>query len=331
MPRYLARIGDWLLVQAERRLPALTRLKQPEPLPLTLTRHRIYVLPTRFGLGFAALLAVLGIGALNYDNNPALILAFMLASSAHTGLLIAFLGLRGLRLVDVEAAPVHAGEMLAMRFHFNASETRRRLGLCLTRGAQTRFFDLHDETDHVVELQVPTAQRGWMRVDRVSVSIRRPLGMFVAWSWLHPDRRVLVYPRPEQAAPPLPLLGQLGTPRRARGPDESVHGLREYRSGDALRTIAWKRSAQTGQLQVKEFETPRGQDVVLDWQQLGGLDTESRIRRLTRWLLDAEQRGARSTLKLPGQSFGPARGDLHLHACLACLATFRLDGPEHEA
>ncbi|MGH8122583.1 MAG: DUF58 domain-containing protein, partial [Rudaea sp.] len=44
----LARRWSNLLILAERRLPALTRLKQPETLPIVLDRHRIYVLPTRF-------------------------------------------------------------------------------------------------------------------------------------------------------------------------------------------------------------------------------------------------------------------------------------------
>ena len=72
MPRVLAAMRSRLLAVAERRLPALTRLRLPEPVPLTLHRRRIYVLPTAFGLGFAVLLLVMLLGALNYGNNPAL-------------------------------------------------------------------------------------------------------------------------------------------------------------------------------------------------------------------------------------------------------------------
>ncbi|MCB1552205.1 MAG: DUF58 domain-containing protein [Xanthomonadales bacterium] len=327
------RPGLWsrLLAVAERRLPALTRLKQPEALPLVLNRHRIYVLPTLHGVAFGSLLVVLGVGALNYDNNPALILGLMLASTAHTGLLMGFLGLRGLRLRDVDAQPVHAGEVLTMRFHFDAVESRRRAGLCLRRDGAVRHFDLPAEAGRMVEVPVPTRERGWLRAGRVSLSMRRPFGMFVVWSWLHPDRRVIVYPRPERSAPPLPLRGDVGAPRRTRGPDESFHGLRDYRSGDALRTIAWKRSAQSGQLQVKEFETPRGQEVVLRWAELDGLAVEPRISRLTSWLLEAEHRGMRSTLVMPDAVLGPARGDAHLHACLSRLALHGREDAAHEA
>ena len=44
------RLRARLLAVAERRLPALTRLRRAEPLPIRLDRRRIYVLPTGFGL-----------------------------------------------------------------------------------------------------------------------------------------------------------------------------------------------------------------------------------------------------------------------------------------
>ena len=48
-----------LLRRAERRLPALTRYRRPENLPIELHRRRIYIVPTGFGLGFSVLLLVM--------------------------------------------------------------------------------------------------------------------------------------------------------------------------------------------------------------------------------------------------------------------------------
>ncbi|GIX36106.1 MAG: membrane protein [Lysobacteraceae bacterium] len=318
--------GPWrallerLLQAAERWLPALTRLRQPEALPILLHRRRLYVLPTAFGLGLGLLLAVMTLGALNYDNNPALILAFALASAAHTSLLQGYLALRGLRLAAVHAEPVHAGETLALQCHFDAVEPRERRGLELRREGRSAFFSLPRDGGTVVTLQVPTRQRGWMAVGRIGVRTRRPLGLFVVWSWLHPQARVLVYPRPEAQAPPLPSPASEGRPQRRRSPHEDLHGLRDYRRGDPVRIIAWKRSAQAGRLVVREFETPAGRDVVLDWQALAGLGREQRIARLTRWLLEAERLGLRSELRLPHGRFGPDLGPRHRHRCLRELA-----------
>nr|WP_225444356.1 DUF58 domain-containing protein [Pseudomarimonas arenosa] len=169
-------------------------------------------------------------------------------------------------------------------------------------------------------LRVPTQRRGWIRVGRIKLSVRRPLGLFVAWSWLHPSYRALVYPAIEAHGPPLPHSSQAGTAQPRRSPQEEIRGLRDYRVGDPMRTVAWKRSAQTGRLLVREFESPTGRDTLLDWQTLSGLDDEARIRRLTRWLIEAERLGLRSELRVPGATIGPDSGNLHLHRCLSRLA-----------
>jgi len=319
-PGALQRLWQWLQARAERRLPALTRLRAPESLPIVLHRRRIYVLPTRFGLFFGVLLAAMGLGALNYNNNPALILCFLLASAAHTSLLQSYLALRGLRLCEIAMPPVHAGEPLRVTLRFDGVEPRRRPGLVLRDAQGSHSFAVPAQGLGEVSISLPTEHRGWLTVGRLALSVRRPLGLFVCWSWIHPAPRALIYPRPEANAPPLPGSGPEGKPRRGRGLDEQVHGLRDYRSGDPLRTIAWKRSAQLGRLTVREFEIPQGQDAVLDYDALGSLPPEARIRRLTRWVLDAERRGLRCELRVPGERIGPGRGAAHVQACLRCLA-----------
>ena len=81
---------------AERRLPALTRYRQPEPLPIELHRRRIYIVPTGFGIGFAMLLLVMLVGALNYANNAALLLTCLLGAASATSMLVAFIHRRPL-------------------------------------------------------------------------------------------------------------------------------------------------------------------------------------------------------------------------------------------
>ena len=50
----------------------------PDTLPLTLSRRRLYILPTRAGLGFGILLLLMLIAGLNYANSTALFLTFLL-------------------------------------------------------------------------------------------------------------------------------------------------------------------------------------------------------------------------------------------------------------
>src|SRR5690606_23621734 len=82
--------------RARARFDRWVRRRAPATLPVRFDRHTIYVLPTRFGAFFCALLATMGLGALNYNNNPALLLCLVLAGAAVAGLLHAQLQLAGL-------------------------------------------------------------------------------------------------------------------------------------------------------------------------------------------------------------------------------------------
>lgn len=308
-----------LLQFAERRLPALTRYRKSEALPIQLHARRIYILPTAFGMLFGSMLVVMLLGALNFGNNAALLLTFALAGAVQISLPRTVRHLDRIELSAVRANAVHAGEDTVLRLHLRALDGRRRVRLSIASGSRSHRFDLAEDAP-VPSLGVPTHRRGWLAVGRLTLSTTFPFGLFRAWSVLHPEARVLVYPRPETHAPPLPrhaaqapgaLLGVTG---------DDWHGLREYRGGDATRLIAWKASARQDRLLVREYETPRNDELVLDHAALGGLDAEQRIARLTRWVLDAAAANLSYRLILPTQSLGPARGEEHLAACLRELA-----------
>jgi uncharacterized protein (DUF58 family) len=302
------------------RLQAWARPRHPETLPVQFDRRRVYVLPTRFGLFFALLLLAMWLGALNYNNNPALMLGLLLAGAANTSLLAAHLQLTGLQVGAIDAEPVPAGATLEVRLHVRADPGRARRGLRVECEGATDVLSLVDGAGQAI-LGVPTRQRGWLDLERVTISTTRPLGLARAWAHVWPDAPLLVYPTPESPAVPLPEGSGANALARLRPSGDDVHHLRSYRRGDARRAIAWKPSARRDTLLVREYEQPIGADVVLDWRQLSGLDYEARIRRLARWVDEAEREGRRYRLELPGQApLGPDSGPQQRHACLRALA-----------
>jgi uncharacterized protein (DUF58 family) len=299
---------------------ALVRPRHPEPLPVRIGRKRIYVLPTGFGLFVTVLIAAMLMGGLNYNNNPALLFSFLLAAVAHNSLVHSHLLLSGVRLKALHADPVFAGQPLRIRLRFDADGGRERPGLEVLGAQGQCAFSLPANQEHEAVLEVPTHRRGWLDPGRLRLSTVRPLGLARAWSWLKPDTKLLVYPALDPEAPPLPeALGDGDSPRtRAHG--EQPHHLREYRAGDMPRQIAWKASARADRLLVREYEAAVARDIHLDWDATGNLPHETRIRRLARWVVEAERSGSRYSLRVPGQSITPGRGPEHRHACLRALA-----------
>jgi len=302
-------------------LQHLARPRHPEHLPRRFDRRRIYVLPTRFGLFIAVLLSAMLLGALNYNNNPALLLALLLATVSIASAISAHLQLSALQVDAVSAEPVTAGAPLRLRISLSRNDTRARRGLQVEHGGVAAFGHLVDSDQIEVDLDLPTHQRGWFDLERIRIATTQPLGLVRAWSWVWPETPLLVSAAPEPHAPALPESGGDPLHTRVHASGDELHQLRPYRAGDPTRSIAWKHSARRDTLLVREYEKPVGVEIVLDWRQLSPLPAEARIARLAHWVDLAEREGRRYTLTLPGQPvLGPGNGSAHHHLCQRALA-----------
>lgn len=309
-----------MLAALRQRVSAWIRPRQSEALPVTLDRHRIYILPTGFGLFIALILGAMLLGALNYNNNPALLLGFLLASTAVLSLHATHLTLSGVRLRAAHALAVHAGEPLLLKLLLESDGARDRNGLVLELDGSRAVVRVVDGLPAHADLVLPTQSRGWMSVGRITVSTTQPLGLARAWAYFWPQPRLLVYPRLEAQAPPLPSHAGMGTRNRVRAQGDELHHLRDYRHGDPPRQIAWKASARGERLLVREYESRSDRVLRLHWDALPGMAIEARISRLARWVVEADRIGARYQLILPSTTLGPAQGHAHRHACLRALA-----------
>ena len=303
------------------RFALMARPRAAESLPVKLDRRRVYVLPTRFGLFFAALLFAMLLGGLNYNNNPALLLALLLSATGLASLMAAHLQLSGLRVDVISGEPVPAGSPLIVNIALSADDNRHRRGLQLRFGETQGKASLSPGEPAVALLPLQTHRRGWIDLGRIRISTTQPLGLALAWSWVWPDAPLLVYPAPEQQGPPLPVGDGNASHSRLHPAGDDVHHIRGYRPGDARRAIAWKPSARRDTLMVREYEQPLATVVDLDWAVLAQLPNEHRISRLAHWVDLAEREGRRYRLRVPGQPvLGPAQGTAHRHLCLRALA-----------
>lgn len=297
--------------------PGLARGRQPEALPVTLDRRRIYIVPTRVGFGFAVLVFTMAAGALNYQNNSALLLTCMLGATLASSMLLTWRGLHNLTLRSAHADHGFCGARLPVHLAF-ADDGRTRLGLAITLDGITQPCPLARGVGRAT-VTVATERRGWMPLPRMQLSTTLPFGLFRAWSWITADQQVLVYPRPlRDVRPPAHSDDHQ---HRITGGDEFA-GLRDYHPGDPIRHVAWKASARHDHLMVREFEraTP-GQPLRFDWNALTGIDRETRISRLTAWVSDAYA-AAHPWILIPEdrRTLGPANDAAHYHRCLTTLA-----------
>lgn len=316
------RPASWWRSLIHRRLPRLLPGGRDERLPQTLHRHRIYILPTGYGLFFGALVFVMLLGSLNYNNNLALMLTFLLGGMLLIVPVHTYRNLAGLRAVSCRAAPVFAGRKVRFRLLLSNPGSRPRAAIRAWNGDDEDRVNLEAEGEGLLALTRETHRRGYLGAGRVRLFTEFPMGLFHAWTWLDEPGRTIVYPLPARAGVPLPPAS--GGDRRGltrEEDDEEFAGIRDYRPGDPARLIAWKALARTDTLKSKVFQSPAGSTLWLDFTMAHG-DTETRLSMLTRWVLDAETRGLRYGLRLPGVTIPPGRLGEHRDQCLRALALF---------
>ena len=290
--------------------------------PFELAYRHIFVLPTTFGWGFGAMLVFMALGGLNFNNNMALILVFLLGTIAQLTTLIAYRNLSGLKIESIYSEPVFCGQDAQFRIFVTNRDERRRFALQAGFREPQDCMDLEANGQDSLVLRHATAKRGWLEMPSFRIETRFPLGLFRAWSWIFPRTRCLVYPAPAKMAPPLPKTGKGQTGRASTGDGDDVHGLRKYQAGDPLQRIAWRASARHDELYSLEFETPREDAVELDWNALRGQDVESRLSVLTAWVIAADHKQLAYSLKIPGVLVAAANGPAHRSRCLEALALF---------
>jgi len=296
-----------------------------------LTQRRIYIIPTRQGFALAFVLVLMLLGDINYNLSLGYVLTFLLAMMAVMSMLHAFRNMAQLQVRAGHVEPVFATESARFVFHFhnNSRLDRYRINLHDMQGHST-VFDVAALGHSEVILNIPSIRRGWLTTGRVALYTHYPLGLFHAWSYLHFDTRCLVYPKPLSHAPLPPGNTPDGAGKRAIAGDEDFSGLRKYVPGDALQRIAWKVFAREQGLQVKQFSTPLGEELWLDYSAAAGLDDEEKLARMANWVLEAEAQELRYGLRLPDGELPANLGAAHRDECLRRIALFNLpqqDGP----
>lgn len=300
--------------------------------PGGLQRRRVYIFPTRQGILFGVVLLVMLVGAINYSNSMAYLLAFTLGSVFLVAMLHTYRNLRGL-ILNVKPAPAvfaggearypllldnrGGGERIGLRV-FPAPRHGRRLA------PEGHAIDIPPAQLQQDDIAVAAPVRGLLRAGRVRVESSWPLGLFRAWSYLDSGAVAVVYPRPA-GNPYLPEFNADSADHQAgsQGGTDDFLGFRPYRPGDSIRNIDWKALAREQGVLLKRFSGSGLRRLTLHWDQTAHLpDPERRLSQLCLWVVEAERQGLDYGLEIPGTRLPVDHGEHHERRCLETLATY---------
>jgi len=316
------RLTDWM-----------AQPREPEAGAIVLVQRRIFILPTRSGIVFAVVLLMMLLGSINYTLSLGFVLTFLLVAMVFNATLHTFRNLSQLSVTPGRVRAVFAGEHA--QFSINVVNPGRldRYSIGIARAGRAQdgddYADIPAGQTATLKVSIPAEKRGVLACGRLTLFTRYPLGLYYAWSYVHPDMRCIIYPRPTPPGLPLPSAeATRGNGATLGKGQEDFAGLRPYHLGDSSRHIAWKAAARGQGLLTKQFSGQAASEIWLGWDMLPArMSVEEKLSRLTRWVLDAHAQGVVYGLRLPGITIDMAMDEAHRDRCLEALALFNLDAP----
>lgn len=310
-------------------------LKQRKPAKVQIFKQRLlYILPTKAGWVFGALVLVLLIGSLNFRVNLGFILTFLLFA---TGLIAIYLSHQNVRGVEIQIYPkdnvfCQRSAVFHIELHnpndYKRKPNRYNLQLSYLQKDTTQILSWQalgqlsvDPTQHTpLELTIPTSKRGTIQAPLIRLESVYPFGFWRVWGYFVPDASLVVYPKPEQEAQTNTYL-----PNTPEEPDD-FSGIRPYQAGDRSSRIVWKLFLRTGKLFSRLYESSdskNAEDLIFDYNALPAyLGKEERLSRLCRLIIEAHQHQLNYTLRLPHHKDLTGEGAQHQRLCLTALALF---------
>lgn len=305
----------------------LARIKRRDPpvkSPLRLHHRRIFVLPTGSGFGYATVVLAILVGAINYTSSLGFMLAFLLIGLGVIAMLYSFRNVNQIEIYVGAALPVFAGEVAQFPITLKVCDRLERYALQIDNYSNVvSGIDIAAHSSTALTLSQPCPKRGVQYLDRFTIRTQFPLGLVRPWAPLHIDARCLVYPHPLPAGPlPISNTNSLRGSGATRELNDDFYAVREYQSGDSLRSIHWRSLAKGLEPMTRQFSGEATADEL--WLNGDHFNSgiEDTLSRLTQWVIDAEISGHRYGLKYRELQIVPAHGSAHLNRCLEALALY---------
>ena len=292
--------------------------RQPASDTVVLSQKVIFILPSRYGLWFVLLTALLYLLGTNYQNNLILLLSYLMLSLFLLCIVLTYQNMNGLTLQCSAPAELFCDNPGYINIRADNSSNHYMLRVNILGHTMIRLPALTDS----LALPITPLQRGRYTLPRIKISSDFPFGLWRSWSYVGLKQEFWVYPAPLSVSQPFGAVAQQADKNQQNDNEAAIDNLAPYRSGDSLRYLLWKRLARDPSNPVirQQQQSPQ---VMPDWVVVPALSGDALERALSiacQQLLELEQNGNLYGLKLPAVTISQAQGPAHLRRCLQELA-----------
>ncbi len=235
---------------------------------ISMKRTRKHVEVPLAGLIFAAVTGFVFLAAINSQTNLLFICFGVMLGCLFLSMYVSDRMLCKLQVTRHVVDHAAAGERIDVHYEitnakrywptFAVNITEAGMGDRLLQVPEGYCMHLASRQTQTVMAHMIPRKRGLLELQKIRISCGFPFGFITRIVYLQAPQKIVIYPRMGTLGRQVLLRAResatMGTMTSAsRGGQDEFYGLREYRMGDPVRAIHWKRSARTGDLVIREL------------------------------------------------------------------------------
>lgn len=312
----------------------------PDDDSLLLTHKNVFIMPTRFGMLFLGLLAILFVLGTNYQNNPILLLCYFLLGVLFWALFQCFFNLHKTQFELTSCQDHFLGEqgtfLILISNRQSPPSQNRPMQLQLWHDKTRLLTEIIPGTDNQLRCHFSLPKRGRHTLPKLKIRSEFPFGLIQAWSYLRPSQQVWVYPKPQSGGWQFAEYegnqdhsSEQQNTHQSENSERQFDGIRGYIPGSPMSQVAWKQYAkqQQGDYLLKDFVGENKHAVALTFASVRATDLETKLSVLTQACLDLQRDAVPFALNLEGFGGEPINietgiGEQHVQHCLKTLASY---------
>lgn len=290
--------------------------------------QQLYIVPTLDGIKLAFLNVTLLVIGLVYANNYVLLFNFILFCLFLGSMYYTHFNLQGLELISAKTSPLHVNDkgVLTLQFKTTSGLGHYFLGLRL----QNNLIDLQDKnftfsfeanSQNTLKVDVPIKGiiRGDLVISRLCIETLFPFHLFRCFVYFKHHLRIVVYPERKNLE-----IHHAQTIQEEKHDEGDDFTLNNFKPGDPLKRVHWKKLAQTNHWYSKKLNTPNSNPIMLSLtgDHLSKLDLENQLSSLCFALYQSHYQNIKYGLTLGNIIIAPDHSSFHLKNCLRALANY---------
>ncbi len=306
----------------------------------SLDHTNIFIFPSRFGVLFLLLCALLFLLGTNYQNNLMLLLCYFLLALFLVNLLASYINFARIQVQQGKSNQVFVGDNLPLPLWLDTN-TQQKVAIngilyfSFAQGKVAQRPVTKIDANHFsnpITVSFKCEQRGELKLPRITIASYYPLGLFKCWTHLAFNNEIIIYPKPIPCQLSLLTLEQderengKNANTLSAGHDDFSH-LKAYQAGEPLHHVAWKQLAKGRGMVSKHFASHKQK---IGWLKLSSSSIttpqqlEQEISQLTYQVIELARQQTPFGLDLGSNCIAPNTGQQHREACLKALALYPL-------